>query len=118
MDNSYNNLYSNETEWQSLSTPVMKKEETAENIEDSELIKAPRERRHSRFPVLSFQLTVSLCALLLLFGIKFAAEPLFEKVMTWYETEISKSVIFNGDFENLDFSALFSTHDEAEVFFG
>lgn len=113
MDNSYENLYSQKEDWQSLSTPILKEETTDEKFDNPEEIRPEKEKRHSKFPVLTFQLTVSLLVLLLLFIIKFAYEPLFTKIITWYEAEISRSVIYNGDFESLDFSALISTPDEA-----
>lgn len=113
MDNSYNDLYSQKEDWQSLSTPILKEETPDENLGNPEEIRPEKEKRHSKFPVLTFQLTVSLLVLLLLFIIKFASEPLFTKIITWYEAEISRSVIYNGDFESLDFSALISTLDEA-----
>lgn len=105
------NLYPDD-DWQSISQPVVKSEEEDSNFTSQEPKTEPKPKRHSKHPVLTFQLTVSLCVLLFLFIIKFLGTPLYTWVMTWYENEISKSVIYDGDFEGLDFSSLFATDDE------
>lgn len=113
MDNFINNNFPSEADWQSTSTPIVKtfdEDEFQSSDKDEVLLKA---KKHSKHPVLTVQLTVVLVALLLIFAIKFLSEPLFSTVISWYKKEISKSVIYNGDFESLDFSEIFATKDEA-----
>ncbi len=113
MDNFNNKDFYNDEEWQSISTPVVKTEYTEPEEEAVELKPERKAQKHSKHPVLTIQLTLSLCVLLFIFLIKFLSAPLFEKVIEWYEYEISKSIIYNFDFENLDFSSVFSTPDES-----
>lgn len=113
MDNLNNRDFNFNDEWQSLSEPVIKTEHTEpESVEISENNFSER-KKHSKHPVLTIQLTLSICALLFIFLIKFLSTPLYEKVMAWYDYEISKSVVYNFDFENLDFSSVFATPDES-----
>ena len=112
MDNfNINDVYS-ENDWQDVSTPVIKEEAISENSNENNLIKE-KAKKHNKHPVLTLQLTVALCVLLFLFVLKFIGTPVFESIMSWYKTETSKSLIFNGDFESFDFSSLFATSDEA-----
>ncbi len=112
MDNFNNrNLYP-EDEWQSLSVPVVKKEYSEPQEEVTDAVATPKREKHSKHPVLTIQLTLSLCVLLFIFIIKFLSTPFYDKVMDWYRTEISKSVVYNFDFESLDFSSVFATPDE------
>lgn len=110
MDNFNNNNIYPDDQWQSLSTPIVKTEAADAADEEPEVTVKPK--KHSKHPVLTLQLTISLCALLFLFILKFLGTELYNSVINWYEKEISKSVIYNGDFESLDFSSLFSTADE------
>lgn len=113
MDNFNNRNFYPDDQWQNISEPVIKSEAAdTDALPLEEPQEEPKPKRHSKHPVLTFQLTVSLCVLLFLFIIKFLGTPLYSAVMSWYENEISKSVIYDGDFENLDFSALFATNDE------
>jgi len=108
MDN-FENLNSYpENNWQSLSEPIVKLEEPQPDVQA-----VPKAKKLPRHPVLTIQLTLCLCALLFLFIVKFMAYPLYSKIITWYESQISRSVIYDGDFESFDFSTLFSTTDEA-----
>lgn len=112
MDNFDNRNIYPEDDWQSISTPIVKTE-----VSDSEIINDESEiitktRKHSKHPVLTLQLTLALCVLLFLFVLKILGTPVYNSVMSWYESEISRSVIYNGDFENFDFSNLFATSDE------
>ncbi len=111
MDNFNNrNIYPDD-DWQSLSTTIVKTENPDVNDDEPEVIEKPKKR--SKHPVLTLQLTISLCALLFLFILKFLGTELYTAVINWYENEISKSVIYNGDFESFDFSSVFATGDEA-----
>ena len=109
MDN-YN--YNQNDDWVSLSQPVVKTEQDTEAFENQEDNVAKYTKQKSKHPVLTFQLTVSLCILLFLFIVKFLSAPLYSAVIDWYESQLSQSVIYNGDFESSDFSALFATRDE------
>lgn len=113
MDNFNNRNFYPDDDWQNISQPIVKNE--AADTDDLSLEEEREElkvKKHSKHPVLTVQLTVSLCVLLFLFIIKFLGAPIFTAVMAWYENEISKSVIYDGDFESLDFSAFFATNDE------
>ena len=115
MDNfNKSNLYY-EDEWQSTSIPIVKTvEDDHAHIQTEDDVKSPHQKKkHSKHPVLTFQLTVTLVALILVFGLKFLSKPLYEIVINWYQQEISESVIYNGDFESFDFSLIFATNDEA-----
>lgn len=114
MDNFNDRDFYPEDDWQSLSSPVVKKEVTSvENYDSDTEPEVPQSpKRRSKHPVLTIQLTFAICVLLFLFVLKFMGTPAFDTVITWYKTEISKSVIFDGDFDSLDFSTLFATADE------
>lgn len=112
MDNYNNRNFYPDNDWQSISQPVVKTEVADTDLTQEEAQVEVKAKKHSKHPVLTIQLTVSLCVLLFLFIIKFLGTPLYTAVMTWYEKEISKSVIYNGDFESMDFSSLFATDDE------
>lgn len=113
MDNLNNNGFYSEDQWQNLSTPVVKTEYTEPEEDFSETGSVKKREKHSKHPVLTIQLTLSLCVLLFVFIVKFLSTPLYEGIMRWYDYEISKSVIYNFDFENLDFSSIFATPDES-----
>lgn len=102
-----------DTQWQNVSAPIVKFD--SEQLESPKnLDSTPAKVKHpGKHPVLTFQLVVALCVLLLLFAIKFADNSLYSRIISLYQTKISESVIFNGDFESLDFSFLMSTDDEA-----
>ena len=111
MDNFNNrNLYP-EDDWQNISTPILK-EQNILNQESSEEVSVSN-KKPSKHPVLTIQLILAICVLLFLFTLKFLGAPLFDTITSWYDNEISKSVIFNGDFENFDFSSVFATADES-----
>ena len=113
MDNFNDRNFYGDDDWQTTSTPVVKTFEDELPQEEDDVKNSPKVKRNSKHPVLTFQLTVAIIALLLVFGLKFLGMPLYETVVKWYEEEISKSVIYNGDFENFDFSLIFATEDEA-----
>lgn len=115
MDNFNNgNMYPEmRQDWQSLSTPVIKTEPESDFNDSLESNASPSEKRHSKHPVLTLQLILVLCVLLFLFALKFLSPPFFESVMTFYEAQISKSVLINGDFESLNYASLFASDDEA-----
>lgn len=102
-----------DTQWQSVSAPIVKFDseqlEPPQNLDSA----SPKAKHQSKHSVLAFQLVVALCVLLLLFAIKFADNSLYNRLISLYQAKISESVIFNGDFESLDFSFLMSTDDEA-----
>lgn len=113
MDNFINSNFSSEADWQSTSTPIVKTfdgEEFQGSDEEKVLLKTKKRSKH---PVLTVQLTVVLVGLLLIFALKFLSEPLYSTVISWYQKEISKSIIYNGNFESFDFSEIFATKDEA-----
>lgn len=113
MDNFNNNNYYPEDEWQRISTPMIKSTDD-ENHQFSDGDEAvSKVKKPNKHPVLSFQLIVVLVALLFIFAVKFLGLPLYSSVISWYNKEISKSVIYNGNFESFDFSSVFSTEDEA-----
>ena len=112
MDNFNNKDFYHNNEWQSISTPVVKTEYSEPEEEVAEDYLREKVAKQSKHPVLTIQLTLSLCVLLFIFLIKFLSVPLYEKVMWWYEQEISKSIVYNFDFESLDFSTIFATPDE------
>lgn len=112
MDNFNNRNVYPDDDWQSISTPVVKTEYTQPEVDTLEEVAISKSKKHSKHPVLTIQLTLSLCVLLFVFIIKFLSTPLYDKVIAWYQSEISKSVVYNFDFENLDFSSVFSTPDE------
>lgn len=66
----------------------------------------------NKHPVLTFQLVIVMSVTLFMFIIKFCSADLFSVIINRYEAEISKSIIYNGDFDSLDFSGVFSTDDE------
>lgn len=108
MDNFNNSNILDDDNWQSFQAPIVKSDETTEAPQVE--IKPKKQSKH---PILTIQLIISLCALLFLFVIKFLGAPIYNTIMSWYESEISKSVIYNGNFESFDFSTLFSTADES-----
>lgn len=111
MDNFNDRDFYAENDWQSISQPVVKAE--LKDAETEQINTSDKPKKQSKHPVLTLQLTLSLCLLLFLFIVKFLGPQLYTAVISWYEDEISKSVIYNGDFEGFDFSSLFSTDDEA-----
>ncbi len=111
MDNFNERGFYPEEDWQSLSTPVVK-EDTSDDNCDSVPAGPQKINKHSKHPVLTVQLTFAICVLLFLFVLKFMGAPVFDTIISWYKSEISESVIYNGDFESFDFSSLFSTADE------
>lgn len=112
MDNYSNKSFYSDEEWQSLSTPVVKKEYTEPASEEFIEPKAKKPKKPSKHPVLTVQLTLSLCVLLFVFVLKILSAPFYDKVLTWYENEISNSITYNFDFESVDFSSVFATPDE------
>lgn len=112
MDNFNNKEFYRDEQWQSVSTPVVKTEYTEPEEEVFEVPLSEKHEKHSKHPVLTIQITLSICVLLFIFIVKFLSAPLYEKVIGWYQQEISKSVVYNFDFESLDFSSVFSTPDE------
>lgn len=112
MDNFNERQIYTEDDWQSLSTPIVKRAETATEDINPEPLNQYKVKQNSKHLVLTIQLTFAICVLLFLFVLKFLDTPLFDTIMSWYDTKSSESVIFNGDFESLDFSSLFATADE------
>lgn len=113
MDNFNNRNFYPDDDWQSISQPIVKSDASEDDTPLEETNQEVKERQHSKHPVLTIQLTVSLCILLFLFIIKFLGTPVYSAIITWYEDEISKSVIYNGEVENFDFSSLLATSDES-----
>lgn len=69
-------------------------------------------KKINKHPVLTLQLLLVLCVTLFLFVVKFCSADLFSVIINRYESEVSKSLIYNGDFDSFDFSDIFSTDDE------
>ncbi len=78
---------------------------TERKSESAEYIKV------NKHPVLTFQLVIVLCVTLFLFVVKFCSADLFSVIIKSYETEVSKSIIYDGD-SSFDLTGLFSTDDE------
>lgn len=113
MDNFNNKDIYSDNDWQNVSTPTVKPLKSDCEDDTEELLVKESKNRRSKAPVLTFQLVVVMCVLLFLFILRFLNVPAFDRVMDWYKLEISKSVIFSGDFENFDFTSIFATSDEA-----
>ena len=116
MDN-FKNINTYHSDWQSLSQAVEKHDsdyvaDTEGVSEEFDLNNTERKAKGSKHPVLFIQLVLCLCVLLFFFLIKFLSEPLYTYVLSWYNSQLSSSVIYNGDFESFDYSAIFSTADE------
>ena len=112
MYNINNNFYRDD-DWQSTSTPIVKTYDDENFLTEDNGEFGRKAKKHSKHPVLTFQLIVVLSLLLLFFVVKFFSESLYNTVISTYRKEISKSVIYNGDFESFDFSSIFATDDEA-----
>ncbi len=112
MDN-YIDAY-DEKEWSLLTPPVMKDEASADTQSSySEIKENTKKKNRVSSPVLTIQLVICLLLLIFLFLAKTFAVDTFDKIKLWYDTELSASLFFSGDFSELDYSQILgSTEDE------
>ena len=113
MDNFNNSDGFMDDNWQKISYERHKSDDESvltDRYDDKvDVINSPKK---SRSPVLSLQLILTLCLLLFLFVMKFLGLPLYDVVIAKYNSYMSESVIYDGDFNKFDFSFLNSTADE------
>ncbi len=112
MDNLNQKQQNDNYSWTSLTTP-------SENIDQVDVTQKPQandteiKHKSSLTPVLTLQLLICICTIMLLFISKYFLPNLFAYTMDWYTKNISSSVYFDGDLKNADFSNIFSaTNDE------
>lgn len=111
MDNYINETF--EQQWNEL-TPITTKSETAEDkLQSVESENNPQKSKRISSPVLCIQLVICLLLLTSLFILKTFMFDAFNVIKAWYDSEITASLYFSGDFSDLDYSHLFvSTADE------
>ncbi len=114
MDN-YIDAY-DEKEWNLLTQPVLKNDTNSENEPDilrEESAETIKIKKSKSSPILTFQLVLCLVVLIVLFLLKTFAINTFTEIKSWYDTELTASLFFSGDFSELDYSSMFSsTNDE------
>ncbi len=110
----------NNDEWISLSEPVMAESVSLENLENfdvseekDESMKKPKEKKSIKAPIVTFQLTVCLLALIFLFVAKTFLPDMFNAFKTTYDREIKSTMYSSGDFKSNSYLSFFtSTPDE------
>lgn len=114
LDN-YIDVNDDSREWNEFSIPVVKGNEPVKtelnDVSENTAKTTPKKRVST--PVLTIQLTVCFVLLTVLFLLKTFSPAVFSDIKNWYDSELTASMYFNGDFANIDYSSLFdATSDE------
>ncbi len=110
MDNYNDNL---QRQWTDVNTSTALYIPEAENTSDENVSQKPHKSNKIISPIITFQLVICILILILIFISKPFLPDLNKRVMDFYNAEISASMIFSGDFRDLDYSTFFgATNDE------
>ena len=108
MDNLNKAVFDPADEWIPLEKPVYKSELAIPSAsDDSNTITNKKRNVRILSPVVTFQLIVLLLILIVSVVCKTFFVDVFELAKECYETEISASMFFDGEFKNLDYSGFF-----------
>ena len=115
MDNyDYFKEENNQDDWVNLSEPAAFEAVETESVKESVLQPEKKTHRAVIAPVLTFQLVVTILILISIFLIKFFLPEFYFKVQKCFDTEMSRSMITDGDFSDFDYQQFFSSsNDEA-----
>lgn len=102
------------TTWSELATPVKKSEESIDTTLEESLQRTDKVKQKNRVstPILSIQLSVCLIILTVLFLLNTFNPVVFSKLKSWYDSELTADLYFNGDFSSLDYSLIFNSTDD------
>ncbi len=111
MDN-YNDKDVNK-QWTDISRPTVQPLSEAESVSKESTNPKSSISQKNISPIITFQLIVCILILILIFISKPLIPKLNQFIMNIYNAEISASMIFSGDFKDLDYSSFFgATEDE------
>lgn len=113
MDN-YNNFEKNSEDygWRQLAKPQYAENEHLP-IEDESVITIEKKKKFSSSAILTFQLVLCIVFLITLYLSRAFMPSLFYAFKDIYNKEIGTSMFFSGNFQDLDFTHLFTaTNDE------